>query len=299
MRKAAQGTLPADSALLGRAGHVTVDYPHVSGDTLRLVTLSWSVSRRGGGLLDPQDFLTTLHRASCSRPTRSHVNCCLPRGGRSPPNRLHERNPGQSLGSPVLFEVINGRGNTARWLLNHGDPDASSKKIRSEQVLVRRSETDWHVTTGCRFRDLGRRRRYPVAGPWNQLGIAHLRREQRTEHESDTSGLSGRMPPSRLWVVRDAGRSLGRPEPGPSPLLAAGVTVCRLRKGGPGRRRGQTMARTVARRAPYPDGTSPPIAFVHANNFSPISLGPKLPPPLPSGWTVVSTPSGPWRANSL
>ncbi len=30
---------------------------------------------------------------------------------------------------------------------------------------------------------------------------------------------------------------------------------------------GETMARTVARRTPYPDGTSPPLAFVHANNF--------------------------------
>jgi hypothetical protein len=30
---------------------------------------------------------------------------------------------------------------------------------------------------------------------------------------------------------------------------------------------GETMARTVARRMPYPDGTKPPLAFVHANNF--------------------------------
>jgi hypothetical protein len=30
---------------------------------------------------------------------------------------------------------------------------------------------------------------------------------------------------------------------------------------------GETMARSVARRTPYPDGTSPPLAFVHANNF--------------------------------
>jgi hypothetical protein len=29
----------------------------------------------------------------------------------------------------------------------------------------------------------------------------------------------------------------------------------------------ETMARTVARRTPYFDGTSPPLAFVHANNF--------------------------------
>lgn len=30
---------------------------------------------------------------------------------------------------------------------------------------------------------------------------------------------------------------------------------------------GETMARTVAARGPYADGTSPPVAFIHANNF--------------------------------
>ena len=62
MRKTEQPPTVENPSDLGRVGETTVEYPHDPGDALRLVTLSWSVLRRGGDLLDPEDFLTTLRQ---------------------------------------------------------------------------------------------------------------------------------------------------------------------------------------------------------------------------------------------
>lgn len=259
MRKAVQGTQPADSALIGRESHVTVECPHVPGDALRIVTLSWSVSRRGGDLLDPEDFLTTLDQLRGRHPEPWDVLLASGRtlSSEPPPREIRAR-----VGSPVLFEVMNGRGNTARWLLNHGDPDASSEQIRSEQILVRGGDgvacydrLSSVILAGggvVRLQDRGTCLVLLICGENNALntrgrGLSALLRPGSWPSQT----LGGR------WVALNPAHSPYWPQSKMTGFAKVG------RVGGVG----ETMARTVARRMPYLDGTSAPLAFVHANNF--------------------------------
>jgi hypothetical protein len=114
MRHADHLTSPADSALPGRAGQLNLESSQFPGDTLRLVTLSWSVFRRNGGLLDPKDFLTTLDQLRGRRPEPWDV---LLASGRTLSSEPLPQEIRARVRFPVLFEVINGRGNTP-WFKN-------------------------------------------------------------------------------------------------------------------------------------------------------------------------------------
>jgi len=134
MRHKDRATPPGAPPGLAESGGIVVE-PHHHGDALRLLTLSWSVPGRGGDLLDPEEFLTTLGRLCERHPELWDV---LLASGRTlsaePPPREIRAVTG---GSPVIFEVVNGRGHTARWLLNHGVTEPLTTQIRSEQILVR------------------------------------------------------------------------------------------------------------------------------------------------------------------
>jgi hypothetical protein len=218
------------------------------------------VPRRGGDLLDPDEFLTTLGQLREGH--REPWDVLLASGrtlSAEPPPREIRAGTG---GSPVLFEVVNDTGRTARWLLNHGVTEARTEPIRSEQILVRGGDeaacydrlSSVLVAGGGVLRLRGRRTRLVllICGENNALntrgrGLSTLSRPG--------PGLSETL--GDRWVALNPAHSPYWPQSKMTGFARVG------RVGGVG----ETMARTVARRTPYPDGTSPPLAFVHANNF--------------------------------
>ncbi|QDV36920.1 hypothetical protein [Tautonia plasticadhaerens] len=224
------------------------------------MTLSWSVPRRGGNLLCPEDFLTTLGRLRDRHPEPWDLLLASGRtlSAEPPPGAIRAR----TGGSPVLFEVINDTGRTARWLLNHGDREARSGPIRSEQIVVRGGDeaacydllSSVLGAGGGVLRLRGRRTRLIllICGENNALntrgrGLSTLARPGPVLAEALEHG----------WVALNPAHSPYWPQSKMTGFAKVG------RVGGVG----ETMARTVTRRTPYPDGTSPPLAFVHANNF--------------------------------
>lgn len=260
MRKTEQSPTVANPSDLGRVGETDVEYPHDPGEALRLVTLSWSVPRRGGDLLVPDDFLTTLGQL---RERYGGSWDILLASGRTlsaepPPREIRAR----TGGSPLLFEIVNDTGRTARWLLNHGASEPLTDLIRSEQILVRGGDevacydrlSSVLVAGGgvLRLRDRRTRLVLLICGENNGLntrGRGHSTLRHPGPGLADTLG--------DRWVALNPAHSPYWPQSKMTGFAKVG------RVGGVG----ETMARTVARRTPYPDGTSPPLAFVHANNF--------------------------------
>jgi hypothetical protein len=248
---------PPDS---GEAGEILVECPHEAGDALRLVTLSWSIPRRGGDLLDPEDFLTTLDQLRGRHPEPWDMLLASGRTLSSEPSPREIRS--RTGGSPILFEVINDRGSTARWLLTHGDSEAHTKQLRSEQILFRRGD---EVACYDRLSSVlgagggvlslrGRRTRLVllICGENNALNTSWR-------------GLSTLCHPGP-GLTRSLGHRWVALNPAHSPYWPQKTRMGFAKVGQDGGV-GPTMSRSVARRTPYPDGTSPPLAFVHANNF--------------------------------
>src|SRR4051794_27531075 len=111
MRHKDEATSPAAPHGPAEAGEIVVESHH-HGDALRLLTLSWSVPGRGGDLLDPEDFLTTLGRLRERHPKPWDVLLASGRTLSAEPSPRDMR--AVTGGSPVLFEVANEKGSTAR-----------------------------------------------------------------------------------------------------------------------------------------------------------------------------------------
>lgn len=227
---------------------------------LRVGTLSWSKPRRDNPLLAPDQFLATLEQVHAKAPEPWDL---LLASGRT----LSAEPPSEDIlamtcGSPILFEVINPGGDTARWVLAHGDPQARSDRLRSEQILVRGGDEPaiydrltGEISAGggvIRIKGIETKLVLLICGENNALDTYG---RGRSTFCRPGPGLSDRL--GGRWIALNPAHS---PYWGQSKMTGFAKVG---RVGGVG----ETMARTVSGRGPNADGTMPPVAFIHANNF--------------------------------
>ncbi len=227
---------------------------------MKIGTLSWSVPRRDRGLLAPAQFLATLEQVRAKDPEPWTL---LLASGRTlatePPS---DEVLARTGGAAVLFEVVNPGGSTARWVLAHGGPRARADRLRSEQILVRggdgpstydRLAAELAAGGGViRIRGSETKLILLICGENNALDTYGRGRSVLCR---PGPGLADKL--GGWWVALNPAHSPYWPQSKMKGFAKVG------RVGGVG----ETMARTVAGRGPYADGTTPPVAFVHANNF--------------------------------
>lgn len=227
---------------------------------LRIGTLSWSVPRRDRELLDPDQFLATLEGLHAMAPEPWDL---LLASGRT----LSVEPPAQEVlastgGSAVLFEVINSDRPTARCVLAQGCPEPRGDRLRSEQILVRGGDESAtydrlaaelsHGGGVIRIKGMKTKLVLLICGENNALDTYGRGRSALCR---PGPGLAERL--GGRWIALNPAHS---PYWGQSKMTGFAKVG---RVGGVG----ETMARTVSGRGPYADGTRPPVAFIHANNF--------------------------------
>lgn len=232
---------------------------------VRIGTVSWSVSRSGGDLLPPGLFLETLERLPCGGVEGLDL---LLASGRTLSGEPAARDVlDASRGTAVLFEVVNRERNgdpdrSARWLLMHDGARERAEVLRVSQVLTRRQDDQGayrrfvdEISCGhgvIRLADRGLTFVLFICGENNALRTDD--RAPSAIHESTgrlAQVLGGR------WVALNPAHTPYWPQ-----IRRKGYAkVGRIGSNG------ATMARVVARRPSYCDGTNPPVAFIHANNF--------------------------------
>jgi hypothetical protein len=228
--------------------------------TLRIGTLSWSVPRRDRHPLAPDEFLATLKQVLAE--AQEPWDLLLAAGRTLSIEPPSEEVLARTGGSAVLFEVINPGGNSARWILAHGGTQSRTDRLRSEQIIVRggddpakyeRLAADLTAGGGViRHGGSDTSLILLICGENNALDIYG---RGRSAFCRPGPGLAGRL--GGRWVALNPAHSPYWPQSKMTGFAKVG------RVGGVG----ETMARTVAGRGPYADGTRPPVAFVHANNF--------------------------------
>lgn len=227
---------------------------------VRIGTLSWTVPRRERGLLAPDQFLATLQGLHAKSPEPRDLLLC---SGRT----LAAEPPVQDVlartgGADVLFEAINPDQSTARWVLAHGGPEPRADRLRTEQSLVRGGDDPatyerlaGELASGggvVRLSGGDFRLVLLICGENNALDTYG---RDRSALCRPGPGLADKL--GGRWVALNPAHSPYWPQ-----IARKGFAkVGKVSDGG------ETMARTVAGRGPYADGTSPPVAFVHANNF--------------------------------
>jgi hypothetical protein len=224
---------------------------------LRVGTLSWSVPKRVYGRLRTGEFLSALEQVA-GRECRPDLLLVSGRTLADEPDALDLAE--RAAGIPVVLEIAN-RDGSARWLLANGRSPCLTL-LRQSQILVRSGDSDdtyrrlvAEVVVGngvIRFGANGMKLLLLICGENNAL-------------RWDSSNLSALYYPAAgladllggRWVVLNPAHSPYWPQIRSKGFAKVGVVAGS----------GETMARPVARSRTYKDGTSSPIAFVHANNF--------------------------------
>ena len=127
------------AGLRAEATDITLASPDPAGRAPVLGTVSWSVPRRGGGLLSTDQFLATLEQFWLRRAGPWDLLLASGRTLRDEPEAQEVL--ARTGRSPVLFEVAN-PGGTARWLLAHRGSLGRSDLLRSEQILFRSGDDE-------------------------------------------------------------------------------------------------------------------------------------------------------------
>jgi len=165
------------------------------------------------------------------------------------------------LGTPVLFEVVN-PDRSARWLLIHQEVQDRAEVTRSSQIIYRSGDSEGaygrfvrEIASGhgvIRLADRGLTLVLFICGENNALRTDG--RNLSAVHDP-TGGLAETL--GGRWVALNPAHTPYWPQ----------HTRRGFAKVGRIGERSETMARPVARRQSYGDGTNPPVAFIHANNF--------------------------------
>jgi hypothetical protein len=167
----------------------------------------------------------------------------------------------KSSGTAVLFEVVNPNG-SARWLLLHEGARDCAEVLRSSQVLYRSRDGEGahrrfvdEISCGhgvIRLVDRGVTFVLFICGENNALRTDG--RDWSATH-APTAGLAEML--GGRWVALNPAHTPYWPQIRTKGFAKVG------RIGGSS----ESMARAVARKRSYDDGTNPPAAFIHANNF--------------------------------
>jgi hypothetical protein len=232
---------------------------------VRIGTVSWSVSRSGGDLLPPELFLETLEQLPCRGVEGLDL---LLASGRTLSGEPAARDVlDASRGTAVLFAVVNRERNgdpdgSARWLIMHDGARDPAEVLRASQVLSRRQDDQGayrrfvdEVSCGqgvIRLADRGLTFVLFICGENNALRTDDRAPSAIYESTGELAQVLGGR-----WVALNPAHTPYWPQIGRKGFAKVG-RIGRI---------GETMARVVARRASYRDGTNPAVAFIHANNF--------------------------------
>ena len=227
---------------------------------LRVGTLSWSLPRRGRDLLTAEQFLATLEQVHVKAPEPWHL--LLASGRTLSDEPVPEDVLAGTNGTAVVYEVINPGRTTARWIFAHGGTQARGHPLRTEQILVRGGDervvydrlADQLLAGGGVIPIEGSDTKFVllICGENNALGTSG---RNRSVFRFPCPGLASRL--GGRWIALNPAHDPYWPQSKMKGFAKVG------RVGGVG----ETMARTVVGRGPYADGTRPPAAFIHANNF--------------------------------
>jgi hypothetical protein len=234
--------------------------PAGPGIPLRVGTLSWSLSKRSRHPLTAEQFLATLEQVHIKAPEPSDL--LLASGRTLSDEPVPEEVLARTIGPAVVYEVINPGRTTARWVLAHGGTEARAHRVRTEQILVRGDdEPSFYDRLSAEL--LAGGGVIPIGGSDTKFVLLicgennalNTSRRNRSVLRHPCPGLASCL--GGRWIALNPAHDPYWPQSKMKGFAKVG------RVGGVG----ETMARTVAVRGPYADGTRPPVAFVHANNF--------------------------------